>query len=357
MKGRKIKRTYITKFMNNFLKDHEKNWPEIKRDKYREVINKLSEELEELSDKLFLAVKDKMYDRQGSLRAMYYYLFQYQNKIPVYYKEKIEENIKQNEMDLLTLHDEDSSRFLLNLVGMLFEYIIFDYYKRSEKDWDFSIFEGRPTLKVCFGQHHCTKDTTFRRTELVLRDFSSSGTKVLFLGDGDLCSLALSKASNFEVHMLDIDRDIIKLIESKNRGIVTHRFNLKRGLPKELENYFDAIVMDPFWEFSGVEMFFEPAYRSLKKKSKSRIYMSVCPFLMGQKKYGEIQKKILDKGLVFLEIIKHFNWYVMSDNKNYSEYLKIFDEVNKEYLKSDFIEAAIRLPVFFSDMLILAPAI
>jgi len=353
MTGNKIKRTFITKFINNILKDKGK-WPDVDRDTYSEMINKFEAELDNLPSNLSEAVKRKMADKQGSLRAMYYYLAHYSN-IPEYYKKQVEKQIQENEIDLGTLHDDDSSKFVLNLTRILFEYLVFDYFQRGKKEWDYNIFNDRPKLKVCFGQHYCTKDTTFRRTELILRDFSQKGTKVLFLGDDDLGCLALASLADFEIHMLDLDRDIIKFVKSKNLGIKTHIINLQRGVPDEFKNYFDAVVLDPFWEFSGVEMFFEPAYVCLKKNRKSRMYLSICPFLMGEEKYGEIQRKILANGLVFQEILKHFSWYVMGENQNYSEFLDIFNDINEEVLKSIFVETAMKLPLFFSTMHVLSP--
>ncbi|HPZ08994.1 MAG TPA: bis-aminopropyl spermidine synthase family protein, partial [Candidatus Eremiobacteraeota bacterium] len=214
------------------------------------------------------------------------------------------------------------------------------------------IFKDRPRKKANFGQQYCTEGTTFSRVELILRDFSSPDTKVLFVGDGDLCSLALKSKVDFEIHMLDIDREIIRFIENKNTGIITHKINLAKGVPKELHNYFDAIMLDPFWDIKGAEMFINPACECIKKNKLSRIYVCICPLVIGDN-YWTLQKMILNKGLVFHEIIKHFNWYELNTDGAYNQVLDIFSDINRKYFKSDLLNNSLNIPYATSDMHIL----
>ena len=353
MKGKQIKRTFITEFLNDILKKEKKKWPKINSDTYLKIKEELNLKNNELSEKLTSSVKRIEMDLKANMRSMAYYLSQNPH-IHESYKKEIEKNIEKVRWELFTISDSDMSKLITNLTGMFLEYINFDYYERGKKEWDFDLFRNRPKSKVSFGQLFCTPDTSFRRIELIMRDFSSPDTKVLFLGDDDLCSIALKSLSDFKVHMLDLDRELIKFIDSKNMGIKTRVANLKRGIPKDLQDYFDAVMIDPFWDLKRTEMFLEPAIVSMKKNSKSKLYISICPFVMG-KDYKIFQQTIIQKELIFSEIIKHFSYYIMTDDKGgYSKVINLFKEINKGHIKNEFLDKALELPVFFSDMHILS---
>ncbi len=349
MKGKKTIETFITEVINNIEK--RSDWPDIDIKTYNRIINRLNDEKERISEALAEAVMKRIYNKRYYLNN-YVYLNNLYSKMPSSYRENIEKAIVKVSRELNFLYDSDITRFIKNLTVILLEFIMFDYYERRKKERNFDIFKKRPRLKAIFGQQPCTEDTTFRRIELILRDFFSPDTKVLFVGDGDFCCLALKSLVDFEIHMLDIDREIITFIESKNMGIITHNVNLANGIPKELENYFDAVMLDPLWDIKGAEMFINPACSSMKKNKKSRLYTCICPVVTGDD-HGKLQKMIIDRGLVFHEIIKHFNWYELHANKNYAELLDIFHKINKDSIQSDFMNASLSVPFGTSDMYVL----
>lgn len=349
MEGKKTIETFIMELINNIEKTP--NWPDVDIKTYSALINRLNDEKDRISEALTEAVMKQIHNKRYYLNY-YSYLNNIYSHMPYYYRENVEKALIKVSKELNFLYDSDVTRFIKNLTVILMEFIIFDYYERRKKERNFDIFKKRPRLKAIFGQQPCTEDTTFQRIELIIRDFFSPDTKVLFVGDGDFCSLALKSLVDFEIHMLDIDREIITFIESKNMGIVTHNVNLAKGLPKELENYFDAVMLDPLWDIKGAEMFITPACSSMKKNKKSRLYTCICPVVTGDD-HGKLQKMIIDKGLVFHEIIKHFNWYELHANKNYAELLGIFYKINKEYIKSDFLDASLSVPFATSDMYVL----
>ena len=354
MEGKELKRRFITKLIKNIkaIPEDKEKWPKIDINKYITVAEKLRNKTEEINKALHSSIEKKVAEIKASQTSMQYYLAR-NTEMPDFYKKKMEENINIMEWQILTISDENILRLITNLAGIVLDFINQDYYERKKKDWDFNIFEGRPGSKITLGQLFCTPDTTFRRVELITRDFSSPDTKVLFVGDDDLCSLALKSMADFEVHMLDLDRALIRFIKSKNMDIKTHVVNLSKGVPEEFHNYFDAVMLDPFWDIERTEMFLNPAYECLKKDSRSRIYMSVCPFVAG-KDYKTLQMKVLEKELFFLEIIKHFSYYTMTPDKGgYGEVIKLFREINEEKIKSDYLDKVISLPLFFSNMHIL----
>jgi hypothetical protein len=353
MDGKQMTGNYIKKVINNmkiFSEDKGK-WPAIELDIYLDMVNKLDKEADEISKRLSDTIEMIVLNKEAQIRSMLYYLSQHQ--LPVQYREQIEESIRKTEKEAFLIGAPLNGRFMKDLTRMFIEFIIYDYYERKKgKKWKVDVFNERAGLKLSFGQHPSTPDTTFRKQELLLRDFSSPDTRVLFLGDYDSGCLALKTLADFEVHMLDLDRDVIRFVESKNMGIITHIVNLKKGVPGDLQNYFDAIVLDPFWTINGTEMFLHSAYACMKKDNRSRMYVTICPYVMGDD-YGTFQRLILDKGLIFLEIIKHFAWYILRDSKNYSELVDLFVKLNEDHVRSELFAGALNMPTCFADMHVL----
>ncbi len=354
MQGKNIKRKFIIKLLNNINAIEKAKWPQINISTYIETAERLRKENLEISEKLKSGVERRILDKKAFLRSTAYYLSQNPG-LPEISRKKIEEDIEKSKWEIFTLSDPDISKIITNLMTILLDYINYDYFERGKKEWNSKVFRGRTTSKVTLGQLFCTEDTVFRRVELITRDFSDHKRKVLFLGDGDLCSLALKSLADFEVHVLDLDRELIKFINSKNRDIKTLVVNFKKGVPEKFYDYFDAIMMDPFWDMGRTEMFLTPALKCIKKNPESRIYMSLCPVVTGED-YGKLQKRILDSNFIFLEIIKHFSYYILANDKGgYGEIINLFKEINEEHIKNEYLSAALNLPVFYSDMHIISP--
>jgi len=335
MKGHIIKRKFITKLLNNINVIEKDKWPQINIGSYIEMAEILRKENLEIAEKLKSAVERRILDKKAFLRSGAYYLSQNPG-LPEISRKKIEEDIEKSKWEIFTLSDPDISKIITNLMTILLGYINYDYFERGKKEWDSKVFRGRTKSKVTLGQLFCTEDTVFRRVELITRDFSDRNRKILFLGDGDLCSLALKSLTNFEVHVLDLDRELIKFINSKNKDIKTQIVNFKKGVPEKFYDYFDAIMMDPFWDIGKTEMFLTPALKCIKKNPESRIYMSLCPVVTGREDYGKLQKRILDNNFIFLEIIKHFSYYILAPDKGgYGEIINLFKEINEEHIKNE----------------------
>jgi len=84
--------------------------------------------------------------------------------------------------------------------------------------------------------------------------------------------------------------------------------------------------------------------------------MSLFPVVTGREDYGKLQKRILDNNFIFLEIIKHFSYYILAPDKGgYGEIINLFKEINEEHIKNEYLSAALNLPVFYSDMHIISP--
>ncbi|MBD2816190.1 adenosylmethionine decarboxylase [Xenorhabdus sp. Flor] len=177
------------------------------------------------------------------------------------------------------------------------------------------IYAKRPRVNVLLDQAHATLDTSIRRVMLLLNNPIVFKQKILFLGDDDLTSLALmmafKKLGNYckdNIYVKDIDKELlefIKEVSKENNFIInTEYVDLKHS--DKYAKYFDVILTDPPYTFSGLKLFLSRAI-SFAKNDGSEILLS-----FGQKKpkeNQEVQKLFSDQNLFIKNIYPQFNQY------------------------------------------------
>lgn len=135
-------------------------------------------------------------------------------------------------------------------------------------------------------------------------------TKVLFLGDYDLTSLAiLPLAKNCEIWVLDVDKEVLEVIEKESHGavaVVEH--NLLNPLPKRLVEGFDVVFTDPPYTPQGVTLFLSRALEALSKKGAGKILLSYGS--LDPVRILTVQGEILEHRLLIEELASKFNEYL-----------------------------------------------
>jgi len=98
------------------------------------------------------------------------------------------------------------------------------------------ISEPRPPAKRKFDQFGVTEETLEARANFLAEGGFLKDSKILFLGDYDLTSLAcLTKAQNSEIWVLDIDGEVLEIVKKESQGsIFTIQHNLITQLPSHL---------------------------------------------------------------------------------------------------------------------------
>jgi predicted methyltransferase len=183
----------------------------------------------------------------------------------------------------------------------------------------------RPKPKREYDQFLATEETLIRRV-LILENFIDQNKEILFLGDDDLTSLALSILhSNVKIFVVDIDEDILNFInfvsEKEKFNIETYYHDLRNPLPKDKFKKFNLIFTDPPYTPSALELWLTRCIEaslgsgSNKKRKKPEVLSSKYYFLC----YGytnreterglKIQEIITKMGLVIQEKIRDFNNY------------------------------------------------
>jgi hypothetical protein len=182
------------------------------------------------------------------------------------------------------------------------------------------IIQNRNIPKRNLDQFPCTMETLARRVEFLKTEINSSQQNILFLGDNDLTSIAVSigfQNSNpaKEIVVLDIDEDVLSKISdiAVNNGLSITTIKQDFRLPfteqiKKMAGRFDVIFMDPPYTIPGMELFLHRGLELLNFEN-GIIYAcfgySVQDLVIGLK----FQQLLNDLKLVIVSQLENFNVY------------------------------------------------
>jgi len=172
------------------------------------------------------------------------------------------------------------------------------------------IVDLRPKPKRHFDQFGATEETLAARANFLAERGFLTDSKILFLGDYDLTSLAcLSRAKNTELWVLDVDNEVLRIIKDQTKGkVLTVQHNLANPLPKKLLACFDLVFTDPPYTPEGMALFLSRAIQALTAGERARVsfaYGSLDPV-----RVLALQGKILEHGMIIEELRPRFNEYL-----------------------------------------------
>lgn len=168
----------------------------------------------------------------------------------------------------------------------------------------------RPAPKRQFDQFGVTEETLSARVNLLGERGFLTDSKILFLGDYDLTSLAAQpRGKNTEIWALDIDQDVLEVLKRESgNAIFTAHHNLTFPLPKRLLASFDTVFTDPPYTPEGVSLFLSRALEALVKGVRGRVFLSYGS--LDPVRALAVQEKILAHGVVMEELRPKFNEYL-----------------------------------------------
>jgi len=171
---------------------------------------------------------------------------------------------------------------------------------------------SRPPPEVDFDQLYCTIDSTARRARRISAAYGAPSDRVLFMGDDDLGSVLLAPQFPGEIHALDLDERLLSYIEEAAPEVHRHRYDLmQRGVPARWFESFDAVVLDPPWDYHGAWAFLTKAIYCLKQTRTARLFLSFCPLQLEiQGRYmPRFWRRLTRLGLTCETITPCFNLY------------------------------------------------
>lgn len=137
---------------------------------------------------------------------------------------------------------------------------------------------GRPRRKEELEQQPCTLATTLKRVRL-LRSRAPKARRVLLLGDDDLLGLALGRYRQYQVDVLEYDRELLDFLEQrKPENLTVAHCDLTLGLPEQHHRCHDVLLTDPMYAAAGMKEFLRCCGQALKPGGE--LYISTCPALL-----------------------------------------------------------------------------
>ena len=213
------------------------------------------------------------------------------------------------------------------------------------------LFADRPLATMDFDQLFCTPDSSERRVQKILQEIDATSAKVLFMGDDDLCSLAIAPHFSGELEVIDFDDRLLEFISNQEPKIACNKYDLiYSGLPKAYQGQFDAVVLDPPWEDYFLWCFLGKAIYSLKEDPNARIYLSFCPLNLEHKegKVARMYQKLADCGLTIESITPTFSLYNLENTEFKAMLLKLVPHID-----SPLLSVLQELPYGFSNLYVL----
>ncbi|WP_283133531.1 bis-aminopropyl spermidine synthase family protein [Rhizohabitans arisaemae] len=121
-----------------------------------------------------------------------------------------------------------------------------------------------------------TAETVVRRALLLGARFWLPGSRILFVGDHDLTSVAVSMIHpEAEVLVVDIDDRILRYIAEVTRDAVTCRWaDLRLGLAPSAAGWADLTVTDPPYSPGGVGLFLARSAEALRDREHGRLVLA-----------------------------------------------------------------------------------
>lgn len=207
-------------------------------------------------------------------------------------------------------------------------------YADLEAELD-EIIAERPDQSREYDQFHATKETVLKRVKQLNENHDLRGKDIVFLGDDDFTSVAISllNVAN-SITVFEIDKRIISSI-TKLSGKYKVKINIintdliNRPDSNQL-NLADVVFTDPPYTKEGVSLFLSRAIQSLKFKNKNgRIYFCYGNSDLSKEKFVAIQKVISESGLMIQTVIDKFNKYMGADSIGNSSSLYICETTPK----------------------------
>jgi predicted methyltransferase len=187
-------------------------------------------------------------------------------------------------------------------------------YKQSIEFFN-SIKNKRILPKREYDQFLATVATSARKAAIL--DFFADilQKRILFLGDDDFISLVVAKTKKAQqITVVDIDDAVLQKIreiaDKQKLSLQTVKHDLRKPLPKELNNKFDVVFTDPPYAANGVALFASRAIEALDKDNQTaRIYLCFGNSDRAKERFLPIQEQLTKMGLILRWIFDKFNRY------------------------------------------------
>lgn len=204
-----------------------------------------------------------------------------------------------------------------------------DFYKEYLK-----LVESRPEPIEDYDQGYISPEDVMRRVAFIYERGDLEGSRIMLLGDDDLCSLALATTEMPEkIVVLEIDDRLVKYInrvaESNGYKVEARTYDAREELPEDIRKSFDVFITDPVETIPGIRLFLSRAVSSLKEEGDAG-YFGLTLQESSLAKWKMIEEMILKMNFVITDILRNFSVYPNENNISRSlENYIIFREIER----------------------------
>eukprot|EP01127_Copromyxa_protea_P021871 TRINITY_DN7641_c0_g1_i1.p1 TRINITY_DN7641_c0_g1~~TRINITY_DN7641_c0_g1_i1.p1 ORF type:complete len:349 (-),score=84.03 TRINITY_DN7641_c0_g1_i1:32-1078(-) len=175
------------------------------------------------------------------------------------------------------------------------------------------IIKSRPSPLEKYDQWYMTADHSSFRADFIRENGDLVDKKILFIGDDDLLSVAVSLTKlPREVVVLEIDERIVDFVNELGKRLnipLSGRvYDIRLPLDETLARQFDVFICDPTETMQGFSLFVSRGVSSLRTTG-SAVYFGLTALEASKKKWYEIQKLLHSMNLVVTEIRHNFTEY------------------------------------------------
>lgn len=180
------------------------------------------------------------------------------------------------------------------------------------------IMAAGPAVDLSLDQSHCTAETKVRRVLALINAGLLPGSSLVLIGDDDLVSLAIGVVGRAlgipltsRLAVVDISEDFLDFIADTatdlSLPVDLTQHDLRQPLPQRLLGQFDVAMTDPPYTAEGARLFLSRAVEALEEGPARSIFFSFGA--KGPNDMLDVQREIIDLGLVTHSMIRNFNEY------------------------------------------------
>lgn len=173
-----------------------------------------------------------------------------------------------------------------------------------------TIIDAAPAPVRSFDHVPATAETVLQRARWLDRTFDLAGATVLFVGDHDLTSVALTLvAPAARPVVVDLDERLLAFLGEQPGPIRCRWADLRFGLPADLHGAADLIFTDPPYTPDGIRLFLLRGLAGLRDRRLGRLLLAYG-FGSHQPALGlAVQRELTSLALAYEAILPHFNRY------------------------------------------------
>jgi hypothetical protein len=172
------------------------------------------------------------------------------------------------------------------------------------------LIAAAPAADRALDHVQATADTARRRAQWLAGTYDLAGARLICIGDHDLTSLAVRKASpDVEITVVDVDERLLAYIDAQRAGIACYHADLRFGLPPVVAGSGNLVFTDPPYTPEGVQLFLGRGAQALRDRGNGRLVMAYGFSALTPALGLKVQRAVLDLDLVIEAMLPAFNRY------------------------------------------------